>query len=45
MLGVSREHVNKELNAFARHGRLELRRGAVHLRDIPSLERVAAGVD
>ena len=45
MLGVSREHVNKELNAFARQGRLALARGAVHLRDIPSLERIASGVE
>ena len=37
MLGVSRESVNKQLNAFAREGWIALRRGAVTLTDPDAL--------
>lgn len=40
MLGVSRESVNKELNAFARHGWIHLRRGAVQISDADALGAV-----
>lgn len=38
MLGVSRESVNKQLNAFARQGWVQLARGAIILRDLRSLQ-------
>ena len=41
MLGVSRESVNKELNALAREGWIELGRGSVRVKDVEALERVA----
>lgn len=37
MLGVSRESVNKQLNAFARRGWISLRRGAVTIKDAEAL--------
>lgn len=37
MLGVSRESVNKELNAFARHGWITLRRGSIAINDPEAL--------
>ncbi len=39
MLGVSRESVNKQLNAFAREGWIRLGRGAVFVLDPESLQR------
>lgn len=41
MLGVSRESVNKQLNAFAREGWLTLARGAVILQELEALRTYA----
>jgi CRP-like cAMP-binding protein len=41
MLGVSRESVNKQVNAFARDGLVSLSRGAVTVEDLGSLRRQA----
>jgi CRP/FNR family transcriptional regulator, cyclic AMP receptor protein len=42
MLGVSRESVNKELNALARTNTIELRRGSIRLLDPTALSAVAS---
>jgi CRP-like cAMP-binding protein len=41
MLGVSRESVNKELNALARTGAIELRRGSIRLTDAAAVADAA----
>ena len=43
MLGVSREHVNKELRAFAEAGWVRLGRGSLTLVDEGALQEVASG--
>lgn len=40
MLGVSRESVNKQLNAFAREGWIKLARGAISVLDAEALRRL-----
>ena len=40
MLGVSRESVNKQLNAFAREGWIKLARGAISVLDAAALRRL-----